>query len=181
MSNRVFKGDLSTEGIQSIISQLNDYKNISLPEIADTIVRELAAIGIKVAEYTVYGDWREYIEFRYEPLGEGEGELIGQDISPIHRIWYTKGGQVSGEADISPILMSEYGAGPYAANGHRGTFPDQKHAFQSEWFWYDASGIKHSSEEDYHIISTQPMYRALTEMMAKATQVVKEVFSSYGV
>ena len=180
MSNRVYKGDLSTEGIQSIISQLENYAYIQLPEIADTIVRRLAEIGIKVAEYSVYGDWRQLIEFRYEPLGEGDGELVGQDISVVHRIWYTKGGAVKGEADISPLLMSEYGAGPYALQGHRGTFPDQTHAFQQEWFWYDASGTKHSSEEDYHIIATQPMYRAMVVMMQKAKKVAKEVCSSYG-
>ena len=180
MSNRVYKCDLSTEGIKNVIAQLKFYADVQLPEIADTIVRRLAELGIKVAEYSVYGDWRQLIEFRYEPLGEGQGELIGEDITVVHRIWYTKGGAVAGEADISPLLMSEYGAGSYALAGHRGTFPDQKHAFQQEWFWYDASGIKHSSEEDYHIIATQPMYRALTAMMMNAQKVAREVCRSYG-
>lgn len=176
MSNRVFKGDLSTEGIQGIIDQLNHYADVDLPHMADVLVRRLAEIGITVAEYTVYSTFRPCIEFRYEWHSLGDGELVGQDITPIHRIWYTKGGAVKGEADISPLLMSEYGAGPYAAQGHRGTFPEQTHAFQNEWFWYDASGVKHSSEEDYTIISTQPMYKALVEMMNKAIAVAKEVF-----
>ena len=76
--------------------------------------------------------------------------------------------------------MSEYGAGFYALNGHRGTFPGQRHAFKSEWFWYDGNGVKHSSEEDYHMIATQPMYRALVDMMLNVEKVAKEVFGRYG-
>lgn len=180
MSNRVFKGNLSTEGIQSIIDQLNHYAYVDLPHLADELVRRLAEVGITVAEYTVYSTFRPYIEFKYETKGLCAGELVGSDITLIHRIWYTKGGQVSGEADISPLLMSEYGAGPYALDGHRGTFPEQKHAMQNEWFWYDQSGTKHSSEEDYTIVSTQPMYKALVEMINKAKAVAKEVFKAYG-
>lgn len=180
MSNRVFKGNLSTEGIQSIIDQLNHYAYVDLPHLADELVRRLAEIGITVAEYTVYSTFRPYIEFKYETKSLGVGELVGSDNALIHRIWYTKGGQVSGEADISPLLMSEYGAGPYALHGHRGTFPEQKHAFQSEWFWYDQGGTKHSSEEDYTIIATQPMYKALVEMMNKVTAIAKEVFKVDG-
>lgn len=180
MSNRVYKGNLSTEGIESIIEQLNYYADVQLPHLADELVRRLAEIGITVAEYTVYPEFRPCIEFRYEPQSLGIGELIGQDATLIHRIWYTKGGMVSGEADISPLLMSEYGAGPYALQGHRGTFPGQKHAMQSEWFWYDASGVKHSSEEDYTIISTQPMYKALYQMFKSVERVAKEVFKANG-
>lgn len=180
MSNRVFKGNLSTEGINSIIAEINHYADVDLPHMADELVRRLAEIGITVAEYSVYSTFRPYIEFKYEPESLGVGDLIGSDNALIHRIWYTKGGEVKGEADISPLLMSEYGAGPYAAQGHRGTFPEQTHAFQSEWFWYDSGGVKHSSEEDYTIISTQPMYRALVAMMDKAVAVAKEVFSTNG-
>lgn len=177
MSNRVYKANLSTEGIQSIIAQLEHYNDVDLPHLADVLVRRLAEIGITVAEYSVYSTFRPYIEFRYEPESLGVGDLIGQDSALIHRVWYTKGGMVGGEADISPLLMSEYGAGPYAAQGHRGTFPGQHNAFKSEWFWYDASGTKHSSEEDYTMISTQPMYKALIEMMNRVVAVAKEVFS----
>ena len=180
MSNRIFKGDLSTEGINNIIKQLENYTDVDLPHLADVLVRRLAEVGITVAEYSVYSTFRPYIEFRYDSESLGVGELVGSDNALIHRIWYTKGGQVNGEADISPLLMSEYGAGQYALPGHRGSFPGQTHAFQSEWFWYDAGGTKHSSEEDYTMISTQPMYRALIEMMNKAVEIAKEVFSVNG-
>ena len=180
MSNRVFKGNLSTEGIQGIIDELQKYADVDLPHLADELVRRLAEIGITVAEYSVFSSFRPYIEFKYETHGLGVGELVGQDNALIHRVWYTKGGQVSGEADISPLLMSEYGAGPYALQGHRGTFPNQKNAFKSEWFWYDQSGVKHSSEEDFTMIATQPMYRALVEMMNRVTKVAKEVFKVDG-
>lgn len=181
MSRKTLKADLSTEGIQSIIDQLNDYVNVELKHKADVLVRKLAEIGITVAEYSVYSDFRPYIEFRYDTISLGAGELVGEDVKLIHRIWYTKGGQVSGKADISPLLMSEYGAGPYALQGHRGTFPGQKNAFRSEWYWYDESGTKHSSEEDYTMVSTQPMHRALLEMIRKAEAVAREVFRADGI
>lgn len=182
MSNRVYKSDLSTEGLKNLISQLEDYADSQLPYIADTIVRRLAQLGIKVAEYSVMNDWRPCIEFKYIPMRLGAGNLTGWDITPIHRIWYTSGGKNAKkrEADISPLLMSEFGAGWYALHGHRGTFPGQTHAFESEWFWYDANGHKHSSEEDYHMVATQPMYKAFVEMMLKVEEVAIEVFSKYG-
>lgn len=184
MSHRKFKSDLSSEGLTELIRQLKHYADVDLPAMADMIVRRLADEGIKVADYTVYGDWREYVEFVYEPIttgtsGNAEGELVGRDITPVHRVWYSKSGQES-EADVSALWMSEFGAGEYARSGFRGTFPGQKHAFQSVWYWYDASGNKHSSKEDYHMISTQPMYKALVAMIAKANAIVREVFNTYG-
>ena len=181
MSNKVFKSDLSTEGLNELIRQLKTYED-NLDIIADEIVQKLAERGIKVAEYSVYGDWRSLIEFKYEPKNLGEGELVGQDITLIHRVWYTSENasiKNQREAYVSPLWMSEFGAGQYALDGHRGTFPGQRHAFKSEWFWYDGNGNRHSSEEDYHMVATQPMYRALVDMMVNAEKVVKEVFSSY--
>ena len=86
MSNRTFRSNLSTEGLNKLIGQLKTYED-ELDILADEIVQELADRGIRVAEYSVYGDWRPCIEFRYEPKNLGEGELIGEDITLIHRIW----------------------------------------------------------------------------------------------
>ena len=183
MSNRVYKSDLSTKGLDFLIKQLESYANVDLPNIADAIVRRLADVGIEVAQSAVYSDWRPLIQFTFKPISLGDGEIIGQDVQLIHRIWYPSkeaNAKDMREAYVSPLLMSEYGAGSYAAAGHRGTFPGQRHAFKSEWFWYDGNGKKHSSEEDYHMISTQPMYKALLEMMTKAEAIIREVFSLYG-
>lgn len=178
---RVLTSDLSTQGLNRLIRQLKDFRD-DLDIIADEIVNKLAERGIRVAEYSVYSDWRDLIEFRYEPMNLGEGELVGESITLIHRVWYTSSKasiQNEKEAYVSPLLMSEYGAGWYALNGHRGTFPGQRHAFESEWFWYDRNGKKHSSEEDYHMIATQPMYKALIDMIQNVQAVAKEVFDSY--
>ena len=181
MSNRVLSSGLSTAGINKLISELKSLEN-NLDFIAEEIVEKLAERGIKVAEYCVYSDWRSLVEFKYEPISLGEGEFVGEDVRLIHSIWYTNADpkiRKQRDAYVSPLLMSEYGAGPYAVAGHRGTFPGQRHAFKSEWSWFDASGKRHTSEEDYHKISTQPMYRAMYEMMESVEKVAKEVFSSY--
>ena len=164
-----------------MISDLHDYADDELYVKADMMVRLLADYGIRVAEYSVYDEFRPHIDFVYEPLSTStdyrvDGQLVGRDNSVIHRVWYSRLGAFSGEADVSPILMSEFGAGPYALQGHRGTFPNQRNAFKSEWFWYDVSGKKHSSEEDYKMIATQPMYHAFIEMVQKADMVARQVF-----
>ena len=182
MSNKVYKSNLSTEGISKLISQLTAYRD-ELDLIADEIVNRLAERGIMVAEYSTMSDWRDLIEFKYEPKNLGEGELVGKDITLIHRVWYTsKNANIRNqrEAYVSPLLMSEYGAGQYAIDGHRGTFPGQRHAFESEWFWYDGNGKRHSSEEEPHMVATQPMYRAFVDMMLNVEKVAKEVFLEYG-
>ena len=181
MSNRVFKSDLSTEGLNKLIKQLQTYRD-ELDIIADEIVQRLAERGIAVAEYSVMSDWRQCMEFKYEPKNLGQGELIGRDVQVIHRVWYTSDNpkiRKQKKADVSPLLMSEYGAGWYALAGHRGTFPGQHNAFKSVWFWYDEAGNRYSSEDDYHMIATQPMYRAFVDMMVNVEKVVKEVFSTY--
>lgn len=183
MSNRVLTSDLSARGIKRLIDQLQTYSD-DLDMIADDIVRELAQIGIKVAEYSVLGDWRSLIEFRYEPMNLGEGELIGESITLIHRVWFaSKNASIRNrrEAIVSPMLMSEYGAGQYAVNGHRGTFPGQRHAMESQWFWYDQNGVKHSSEDDPHMVATQPMYKAVIAIINNVEKVAREVFNKYGI
>lgn len=177
----MLKSNLSTEGLNKLIKQLNFYKD-ELTIIADEIVSELAKRGISVAQYSVFNDWRQCIDFKYEPKNLGEGELIGKDITLIHRVWYTSGNPSlmnQREAYISPLWMSEYGAGKHALEGHRGTFPGQRNAFKSVWFWYDGNGEKHSSNEDWHMYATRPMYNALVEMMTNADKVVREIFSKY--
>ena len=181
MSNRVLKSNLSTEGINGLIKQLTEYRE-NLDFIANEIVEKLAERGIKVAEYSVANDWRSYIEFKYEAFNLGEGEIVGQDIKAIHRIWYTSDKpniRKQKEADVSPLWMSEFGAGFYALTGHRGTFPNQHNAFKSVWYWYDEAGNRYSSEDDYHMVATQPMYKAFADMFAYAEKVVKEVFEKY--
>ena len=182
MSNRVLKSNLSTEGINALIAQLTEYSN-NLEIIADKIVRRLAEMGIEVAQSVVYADWRQCIEFKYIPMKMGAGNLTAWDIEPIHRVWYTSDNKQirkQKEADVSPLLMSEFGAGWYALEGHRGTFPGQHNAYKSVWYWYDEAGNRYSSEDDYHMVATQPMYRAFAEMMVIAERVVKEVFLEYG-
>ena len=181
MSNKVFKSDLSTKGLKRLIKALETYED-ELDIIANEIVERLAERGIRVAEYSVMSDWRPLIEFRYESSALGEGQILGQDITLIHRIWYTSENPSiynQREAYVSPLLMSEFGAGKYALQGHRGTFPAQHNAFKSEWFWYDGNGNRHSSEEDYHMVATQPMYRAFVDIMLNVEKVAKEVFKHY--
>ena len=178
---RKLKSNLSTNGIQNLIAELNTY-TLDLTMYCDELVKRLAEEGIRVAIYHVYSEFEPYVEFDYESTGIGEGRLIGKSTKLIHRVWYKKNGNdISGEYDISPILMAEFGAGWYASTNPwdsvgstRGTLG--KNGNRDEWFWYDESGVKHSSNEDYTMNPTRPMYNAFLEMMEKVYTIAKEVF-----
>lgn len=181
MSKRKFKSNLSVDGIQNIVDQLHSYEDEILLK-AEQMIKELALCGIKVAEVNVYNTFKPYIDFSYSldfmTDTVVEGNLVAQDNSLIQRVWYSRNGNLSGVAYISPSMMSEFGAGPFAIEGHRGTFPGQKHAMQDKWFWRDESGKLHSSNEDYTMVATQPMYHAFVEMIQKVDEVAKKVFGA---
>ena len=181
MSKRTFKSDLSVNGIENIIGQLVSYEDEILIK-AEQMIKELSLYGIKAAKYSVCNAFKPYVDFMYSldfmTDTEVEGNLVGEDNTLLQRVWYNRKGQLTGVAYISPIMMSEFGAGPHALEGHRGTFPSQKHAFDEKWFWRDEAGKLHPSDEDYTMVATQPMYHAFVEMIQRIDTVAKEVFGA---
>lgn len=183
MAKLVFKSDLSVKGLKQLSQDLLTYAGTTLNIKSNAYVKALAERGITAAEGHVEGEFKPCVEFVFEKKGFGKGSLIGRNKTLIHRVWYTKSGEVQGENDISPILMAEWGAGKYAEEGHRGTFPrhDGKTpslGVQDKWFWLDESGVKHSSDEDSLMIPTHPMHHAYIEMISVYKEVAKEVFGN---
>lgn len=175
MARYKFKSDLSVKGINNLINQLKEYENVTLPSKLDGFVEALAKRGIKVAYQQMYGEFANCVEFVYESTGICEGELVGKNTRLIHRVWYTKNGNVAGQYDISPILMAEFGAGKYAAPGWRGTLG--KNGLKDSWGWYDSGGNLHLSEEDPTIKPSHPMHNAFLEMINVYREVAQEVFT----
>lgn len=176
--------DLSVDGLNKLARELNTYASMILPRKTQLFIEKLAERGIKVANYNIYSDFRGNITFTYNLTGttitDVTGELVGMSI-PIHRQWYDKKGNVVGEYDIDPIAMAEFGAGWFASTNPWDNIPSTrgtlgKNGNKSEWFWLDAQGVKHSSEEDYTINPTRPMYKAYLEMMRVYKEVAQEVF-----
>lgn len=174
------KGDLSVSGIKSIQKQLKDYENQLMHKV-EIFTLMLADLGIEVAENSVgnFGHHITFITKDFESSRDGCQVLVyATDISRIISIWKTKEGLKS--AEVSPLLMAEFGSGKYAENPKgiegvgRGTFPRQKNAWKDEgWYWQTLDGEWHHSSG---IAPTQPMYKASIEILNQIDKVARYVF-----
>lgn len=179
MANKTLKSDLSVSGIRNLQNQLMDYQK-EIAKKCERLVRELAEIGIETAKQNT-GNFGHYITFsvKTEPNKDGcTGLMLATETGKIVSRWKTEDGIKS--ADVSPLLMVEFGSGWRAENPMnvpgvgQGTFPDQTHAFDKEgWYWTDLNGELHHS---YGITPKMPMYNASLEMQRKVIGKVKEVF-----
>lgn len=140
----------------------------------------LAEYGILVAEENT-GNFGSKILFSLDtdPQEDGCSMLIrAVDSSKIYSVWQTKEGVAT--AEVSPLLMAEFGSGRYAENPKniegvgRGTFPGQTHAFDKEgWYWLGVDNVWHHSAG---ITPKMPMYKASQEMYGIASKIASEVF-----
>lgn len=179
MAKKIFKTDLSVSGIKALQKQLQDYQN-DLTKKCEEFVRRLAEKGIEVAKHNT-GNFGHYITFsvKTEPNKDGcKALLLATETGKITSAWQTKDGIKT--ADVSPLLMVEFGSGWRAENPMnvpgvgQGTFPDQEHAFDREgWYWTDLSGQLHHS---YGITPKMPMYNASLEINRKVWETAKDVF-----
>lgn len=170
---------LNTKSIKAAIKELNNYKT-SLAQKNEEFVSRLLDLGISTAQQNV-GAMGKHILFTKEVDGTTNcvGLLIGKDAEKIVSRWKRYNEVV--EAEVSPILFEEFGAGMYAkvlfpVDGvGRGTFPNQTHAFEAAWHWLDTDGIWHSSSG---YMPSHPMYHAEMAMINQIQMVAKEVFGN---
>ena len=171
--------NISTESLNKTIDELHQYAQ-RLTERCEQFVDELADIGIQTAKYYLvnivndtngemvsYGD---KVVFMKELTFDTEGAtcIIIPDSTPYISEWKT------GIALVDPLLMAEFGSGMYAIEGHRGTFPAQKHAFDPNgWYWRDMGGQLHHS---YGIEPQRPLFKAKEEMRNQIHEVAVRVF-----
>lgn len=180
MAKKTFKVDvLSPSSIRQLQADLEKYKT-ELTAKCETFVKRLAEVGISVAKNNA-GKLGHYIVFsvRTDPKKDGcSGILLATETGKIVNKWRTKDGIKS--ADVSPLLMTEFGSGWKAENPlnvpgvGQGTFPDQSHAFDPDgWHWQELDGTwKHSKG----ISPEMPMFKASMEMQNAIFKTAKEVF-----
>lgn len=173
---------LTTLGsLQKAIDELNAYKQ-SLRDKAYIFIDRLLSIGIQTAESNS-GEYQGWI-FYYSNIIVAEydciGILIARDKGKIISEWY-KGGQIV-SAEVSPLLMAEFGSGWLAEvlynvpNVGQGTFPGQTHAFdEGGWSWTTPDGVLHHSEG---IKPTHPMHAAELALINNVVSVAREVFGN---
>lgn len=180
---RTISISLSSRSVKRAMRELQAYQK-ELVAKCEIFVQRLAEHGIVVAQNNV-GGFGSYISFTIETNKEQYGAkaiLAATNTGVIHSEWIQADGSVS-EADVSPVLMVEFGSGLLANNPRAdelgygtGTFPGQTHAEDPSGWWYmDTDGEWHHS---FGIAPDMPMYKAASWMISIIDTVAKEVFGS---
>lgn len=172
------------KSIQKMITYLEGYKKDFRTQCREFCER-LADVGIRVAVFNANSNLADYIFFSKELKNENEYgcEMImfGRNIGHVF-------GDGVDAAEISPILMVEYGSGAFAGPPWgvgidsensvivgRGTFPGQKHAFDPNGWWYKDSRTG-EFVHSYGFRPTYPMQHAFDMMQTQVDKIAKEVF-----
>ena len=181
MGKKTFKVDiLSKSSVENLKKGLLAYKN-DLHRKCQQLVVELANKGIEVAEFES-GNFGKYISFTKQIETNTSGckaIMLATNTGIIKSEWRTQDGVKS--ADVSPLLMAEFGSGLKAQNPlgvpgvGTGTFPGQSHATDpSGWWWMDLDGEWHHSAG---MEPKAPMYKASIAMFEEVERIAKEVFA----
>lgn len=164
----VFRSDLSEEGIDNLIRQLEQYRR-DLQRKCSLLVQRLCQEGIPVVDaYIAASKGDSNKAHTTEVSLDGNGNI--QMASLI-----LKG---------PDILFIEFGAGIHYNNGNAhpkagefgygvGTYPGQTHAINPGYWWYKDGETLHFSQGTQ---ATMPMYNASLEIMRKVNDVAHEVF-----
>lgn len=177
---------LTQKSFQEAIAKINEYKQDIL-SACTMFVSELAKHGVEVAILSTKGNYLgRFVAFYFklEPNPHGaEAIVVGTNRNGLlTRRWMSLdelGHEVIKSADVSPLLMVEFGAGAKAKNPMnvpnvgRGTFPEQTHAFEDSWWWKDTNGGWHETSGE---TASLPMYTAYTEMYSLVSEYAKRCF-----
>ena len=178
MAKKVFKADISVNGVEALKSQLLQYKD-SLSIKCEKLVSLLLQSGIEVSQSKI----------RESPLGKYVTVTtnISADKIGCKGILIAKGAvkEQEGYEPFSILLAIEFGAGvhfnptlnplissefPYGV----GTFPGQTHAYQDTWFYWDEN--TQEWKPTHGVKATMPMYSADMEIIKNVVKFAKEVF-----
>ena len=192
---------LSTKDIARAKREIREYQK-SLVAKCSLFVEKLAERGIAVAVANS-GEYAGLITFSTEVESGPRGAtgLMLATSGTLRRTWLVpdgKGGLRERSADISPLLMAEYGSGWKSSEAMgkpnvdkavelgmvQGIYwpegpytPDRSernHAFDyPRWYWLGTDYEWHSSEEP-----TMPMFKAALAMEQSIFDVAKEVFGT---
>ena len=170
----------SVKEIQNAIKEIRTYQN-DFNRKCEELCGRLTAEGIIIAQsYIGNIGFGKYVHLGTEISPQQSGckaILYMQDTTKIHSDWQTLEGVRS--ADVSPMLMLEFGSGLKAENPAgiagvgTGTFPGGKHGTKPGWYYMDLDGNWHYSTG---ISPKMPMYQTGKELRAKVKVIASEVF-----
>lgn len=176
MAKRVIKGNLSSKGIQSIIDQLQDYKQ-DLHRKTELLCQRLAGAGLIVAQ-TAVGESplgkTITLRIQMEPRADGckamlvvAGQIKSNDYGTISTLCLVEFGSGIRYNHVGNPKAPEFGMGV-------GTFPGQKWAFNEDGWWY--LGADNEWHHSYGVKATMPMYNASMAIRQQIAAITKEVF-----
>ena len=174
----------SESSIRKAQEQIKEYKDDLIAK-CELFVEKLAEVGIMVAEQNT-GQFGNYIAFQTELDPDKYGckaVVVATNTGLIKSEWIINSSGDTRTADVSPILMAEFGSGLRADDSYgkrqkvpmgTGTFPEQTHAEDPDGWWYQTlDGVWHHS---YGVSPTYPMMRASAAMTDRIRMVAKQVF-----
>lgn len=152
-----------------------------LPKQCQLLCEELADLGIKTALISTVGNGlADYVVFAKEIKSQKPDETIvvmyGKDVGEVF-------GEGVDAAQISPILMLEYGSGSNGVGWRivddllvgQGTFPGQTHAYDPNGWWY-----KSTRDEQWHhsygVHPQYPMQHAYDLMQTQVDSAIRRIF-----
>lgn len=165
----VLTSDLSEQGIDSLIQQIEQYRR-ELIHKCDILVQRLAQSGIPVINACI---------------ARAKGD---SDKSHNTEVYLNSDGTIR-KANLiltgGDILFIEFGAGIHYNSGNAhpkagkfgygvGTYPGQTHAIDPGYWWYMEDGESHFSRGTQ---ATMPMYNASLEIMRNVSEIANEVFN----
>lgn len=189
MGKTKIKVDLTHDGLLDAQLAVVRYKMETMRKWR-LVLDRLADKGIQAAKIQMRTDidedhesYDKYIAFSKD-ISEVGGDvkciLVATNTGLIQSRWINQNGTQT--ADVSPLLMLEFGAGTIAGNSDAskfgmgtGTFPGQTHAGDENGWWYlDADTMEwHHS---YGVKAKMPIQEAANEMIRVVRQTIKEVF-----
>lgn len=181
----VISGKLTSWDLKRMADELRQY-GTDLQTKLRLFVSRLADKGIQAALNANYGSYASYIVFSKETESNGT-VIVARETSLLTADWLGHE-----DVEISPLLMTEFGAGNYAVYWEnsdgmenrrlsdgtpigRGSFPNQKNAFKDHWLYRDTEGYLHISRGFY---PTRPMHHAVIEIITQVESTAREVFGN---
>lgn len=177
MPKKVYKSDMSVKGLDSLVRELQKYKD-DLPNKCKKLVSELLQKGVEVFKARISDS----------PLGKYVTVTtnISSEKMGCKGILLAKGAvkEQDGYAPFSILLAIEFGAGIHYnptpnPNADKfglgvGTFPGQIHAYEDFWFYWDEN--TQEWKPTHGVKATMPMYSADMEIIQNIVKVAKQVF-----
>ena len=180
------KGRLTSASLKQMADDLRGFEDgfrNNIREFRDLLANK----GIRVAMANTSQKFGQYILFEKQESGNTT-TIVARETTQLLSEWLYYGMTV--QALVSPLLMEEFGSGSHAvvwenSDGSRtgvlsdgtkvgrGTFPEQKHAFESSWHYMDLNWQWHTVSGE---TPTRPMHNAVIEIITQVERTAREVF-----